>query len=290
MAEQAARDVALALAEDLGSGDLSADLLAADRSASARIVVREDAVLCGQAWVDAAFRALDPQVQLHWALHDGQRCSSGQVVLQVHGQTRALLSAERTALNFLQMLSGVASKTAQFVGLVAAANAAHGTRAQILDTRKTLPGLRLAQKYAVRCGGGVNHRIGLFDAVLLKENHIAAAGGVAQALALARACPGAPRFVQIELETLEQLQDALQHGATLVLLDNMDLPALRAAVALNRTLGARRACGPAQLEVSGGVNQDTVAQIAACGVDRISVGDLTKNVRAVDFSMRFQAQ
>ena len=283
IAELAQRDTTLALAEDLGhSGDLTAGLIDPDRRCKARIIAREAAVLCGSAWVEAAFKTLDPQVQLHWRVTEGQRCQPDQVVLEMQGQARALLSAERTALNFLQLLSGVATKTARYVAAVA------GTRAQIVDTRKTLPGLRLAQKYAVRTGRGVNHRIGLYDAVLIKENHIAAAGGIAQVLARAQTeAPGA-RFVQIEVETLSQLREALTHGARMVLLDNMDLPTLHAAVALNAELGAAHAGGPAVLEISGGVTLDGLATLAATGVDRISIGTLTKDVQATDYSMRFE--
>ena len=196
---------------------------------------------------------------------------------------RALLTAERTALNFLQMLSAVATKTAMYVAAIA------GTGTQIVDTRKTLPGLRLAQKYAVRTGGGANHRIGLYDAILIKENHIAAAGGIAQVLAQAAAYKDAASFIQIEVETLEQLREALQHGAAMVLLDNMDLPTLRSAVAINRELGATRAAGPAILEISGGVTLKGLRTLAETGVDRISIGALTKDVTATDFSMRFAA-
>ena len=289
IAELARRDVAHALSEDLGtdpaSGDLTAGLIRVERRAKARILAREAAVLCGTAWVEAAFKALDPLVQLRWHVGEGQRCQPDQVVLEIGGQARALLSAERTALNFLQLLSGVASKTARYV---AAVTGVAGSRAQIVDTRKTLPGLRLAQKYAVHTGGGVNHRIGLFDAVLIKENHIAAAGGIAQVLAQARsAAPGA-RFVQIEVETLAQLREALDHGARMILLDNMDLATLHAAVALNAEVGAGRTLGPAVLEISGGVTLDRLATLAATGVDRISIGTLTKDVQATDYSMRFE--
>lgn len=283
VAALAHRDVAVALAEDLGAGDLTAGLIDPDRPARARILARESAVLCGSPWVDAALRALDPAVRLSWQVAEGQRCAANQTVLHIEGSARALLSAERTALNFLQLLSGVASKTASYVAAVA------GTRAQIVDTRKTLPGLRLAQKYAVRTGGGVNHRIGLYDAILIKENHIAAAGGIAQVLAQAQAHAATARFVEIEVETLEQLHEALAHGAAMVLLDNMDLPTLRAAVALNAELGSPRPLGAAILEISGGVTLDGLRTLAETGVDRISIGTLTKDVRATDYSMRFEA-
>ena len=266
-------DVARALAEDVGSGDLTAALIDPAAQARALILAREPAVLCGQPWVEAAFRQLDPQAVLHWQVAEGARCAADQVVLEVQGRAAALLSAERTALNFLQLLSGVASKTATYIAQTA------GTRARIVDTRKTLPGLRLAQKYAVHVGGGLNHRIGLYDAVLLKENHLAAAGGVRPALAAAQRVASGARFIEIEVETLDQLTEALDAGATMVLLDNMTLPQLHEAVRLN--------AGRAVLEISGGVTLDGLAGLAATGVDRISIGALTKDVRATDFSMRF---
>jgi nicotinate-nucleotide pyrophosphorylase (carboxylating) len=283
IAELARRDVAMALAEDVGVGDLTAGLIALGKKASAKIIARESAVLCGTPWVTAAFTALDPSVQLRWQVQEGQRCQADQTVLEMQGDARALLTGERTALNFLQLLSAVASKTAVYVEAIA------GTGTQIVDTRKTLPGLRLAQKYAVRTGGGVNHRIGLYDAILIKENHIAAAGGIAQVLAQARAFKDAASFIQIEVETLEQLREALQHGAGMVLLDNMDLPTLRQAVWINREIGATRAGGQAILEISGGVTLNGLRTLAETGVDRISIGALTKDVSATDFSMRFAA-
>jgi nicotinate-nucleotide pyrophosphorylase (carboxylating) len=281
IAELARRDVAVALAEDVGSGDLTAHLIDPTRKAHARIVARESAVLCGTPWALAALTALDPNVQLTWLVQEGQRCAANQTVLEMQGSARALLTAERTALNFLQLLSGVASKTATYVAAVA------GTQADIVDTRKTLPGLRLAQKYAVRIGGGVNHRIGLYDAILIKENHIAAAGGIPQVLAQAQGAAAA--FVEIEVETLEQLREALAHDAAMVLLDNMDLATLRAAVALNREMAATRRTGAAILEISGGVTLEGLRLLAETGVDRISIGTLTKDVQATDFSMRFEA-
>ncbi len=268
----AAADVARALAEDVGGGDLTAALIDPARPAQARVMARENAVICGTPWVEAAVRALDPAARLTWAVAEGQRCAPDQTVLTIEGRAQALLSAERTALNFLQLLSAVATQTARYVEAVA------GTRAAIVDTRKTLPGLRLAQKYAVTTGGGVNHRIGLFDAVLIKENHIAAAGGVAAVLRRVRETAPAARFVEIEVETLAQLDEALACGATMVLLDNMDLPTLREAV--------RRNAGRAVLEISGGVSLSTVRALAETGVDRISIGALTKDVKAIDFSMR----
>ena len=270
-------DVARALAEDVGAGDLTAGLIDPQRRARARVLVRESAVLCGSAWATAAVLALDPSATLTWHAAEGQRMQADAVVLHMEGQAQALLTAERTALNFLQLLSAVATHTASFVAAVAEVP---GNRAAIVDTRKTLPGLRLAQKYAVRAGGGTNHRIGLFDAVLIKENHIAAAGGVTAALQRAQAVAAQAQFVEIEVETLAQLDEALTAGARMVLLDNMTFDQMRQAVALN--------AGRAILEVSGGVNMDTVREIAATGVDRISIGALTKDVRATDFSMRFE--
>jgi nicotinate-nucleotide pyrophosphorylase (carboxylating) len=281
VAELARRDVALALSEDVGGGDLTAGLIATGKTTQAKIIAREDAVLCGTPWVTAAFTALDPAVQLTWHVQEGQRCRPNQTVLDVQGDARALLTAERTALNFLQLLSAVSTKTAMYVAAIA------GTATQIVDTRKTLPGLRLAQKYAVRTGGGANHRMGLYDAILIKENHIAAAGGIPQVLALAAAFKDAASFIQIEVETLAQLREALQHGAAMVLLDNMDLPTLYQAVALNRDLCATRTAGPAILEISGGVKLEGLRTLAETGVDRISIGALTKDVTATDFSMRF---
>jgi len=277
IAALAQADVARALAEDVGTGDLTAALIDPHRRARARILAREAAVICGEPWATAAVRALDPSAAIIWHVREGQRCQADQVVVEIEGNAQALLTAERTALNFLQLLSAVASKTAVFVDAVASVP---GNRAAIVDTRKTIPGLRLAQKYAVRMGGGTNHRIGLHDAVLIKENHIAAAGGVTTALQRANQAARTAMFVEIEVETLEQLREALDAGARMVLLDNMTLEQMRQAVALN--------AGRAILEVSGGVNMDTVRDIAATGVDRISIGALTKDVKATDFSMRFE--
>nr|WP_082366495.1 carboxylating nicotinate-nucleotide diphosphorylase [Paenacidovorax caeni] len=274
LAALAREDVRRALQEDVGAGDLTAALVPAQRRARARILAREEAVICGAPWAEAALRALDPGVQLAWQVAEGQRCAPGQVVLEIEGSARALLSAERTALNFLQLLSAVATKTRTYVDVVA------GTRARIVDTRKTLPGLRLAQKYAVRVGGGTNHRIGLHDAVLIKENHIAATGGVTAVLQAAQAVAAQAAFIEIEVETLEQLAEALAAGATMVLLDNMPLPMLREAVRIN--------AGRAILEISGGVTLDGLRALAETGVDRISIGTLTKDVKAIDFSMRLQ--
>jgi nicotinate-nucleotide pyrophosphorylase (carboxylating) len=274
VAEIAEADVARAFAEDVGDGDLTAGLVDPARRARARVLSREHSVICGGPWVEAALRQCDPGVQVHWLVHEGLRAMPDQVVVEIEGSARGLLTAERTALNFLQLLSGVATKTAAYV------EAVRGTRAQIVDTRKTLPGLRLAQKYAVRMGGGTNHRIGLYDAVLIKENHIAAAGGVTPVLEAAAKVAAQASFIQIEVETLAQLEEALAAGAKMILLDNMDLPTLRRAVLVNN----QRAI----LEISGGVTLDSVRALAETGVDRISVGAITKDVKAADFSMRLQ--
>jgi len=274
MLSQVLLDVARALQEDLGSGDLTAGLIDPTRRARARVLARESAVICGAPWATAALRALDPAARITWHVQEGQRCTADQVVLEVEGSARALLSAERTALNFLQMLSAVATKTRTYVDAVA------GTQAHIVDTRKTLPGLRLAQKYAVRMGGGTNHRIGLFDAVLIKENHIAAAGGVTAVLRAAEKVAAQAQFIEIEVETLAQLTEALEAGARMVLLDNMDVATLHEAVRIN--------AGRAILEISGGVTLDGLRALAETGVDRISIGALTKDVKATDFSMRLQ--
>lgn len=274
LAELARVDAARALAEDIGSGDLSAALIDPQQRSRAHILARQEAVICGHAWAEAAVRALDPAAHLSWHVAPGQRCCANEVLVHIDALSTALLSAERTALNFLQLLSGVATKTASYVQAVA------GTKARIVDTRKTLPGLRLAQKYAVTMGGGVNHRMGLYDAVLIKENHIAAAGGVAAVLhRLAHTAPQA-RFIEIEVQTLEELHEALACGARMVLLDNMDLPTLHQAVAIN--------AGRAVLEISGGVQLHNVRELAQTGVDRISIGTLTKDISAIDLSMRLQ--
>jgi nicotinate-nucleotide pyrophosphorylase (carboxylating) len=274
IAQLARADADRALAEDVGDGDLTAALVPAQRRAQARVLARESAVICGAPWAEAALRQVEPGVQVQWLVAEGERCAPDQVVLQVEGSARALLTAERTALNFLQLLSAVATKTATYV------EAVRGTRAQIVDTRKTLPGLRLAQKYAVKTGGGTNHRIGLYDAVLIKENHIAAAGGVTPVLQAAQRVAAQASFVEIEVETLAQLQEALAAGAKMVLLDNMDLATLREAVRIN--------AGRAILEISGGVTLEGLRALAETGVDRISIGTLTKDVKATDFSMRLK--
>ena len=271
----ARNDVDRALAEDVGPGDLTAALVDRSRPARARILAREPAVICGRPWVEAAVLACDTSARMSWHVAEGARCEADQVILHIEGNAQSLLTAERTALNFLQLLSAVATKTAEYVEMV------KGTRAAIVDTRKTIPGLRLAQKYAVKTGGGVSHRIGLYDAVLIKENHISAAGGVAAVLQRVKETAPNARFVEIEVETLAQLDEALDSGASMVLLDNMDIPTLTEAV--------RRNAGRAILEISGGVNLQTVRALAETGVDRISIGALTKDVKAIDFSMRFEA-
>jgi nicotinate-nucleotide pyrophosphorylase (carboxylating) len=272
LAAEIVRNVAAALAEDIGSGDLTAQLMPAGHPARGIVVSREEAVLCGSAWFDACFRRLDAGARIRWHAQDGARVLAGQMLCEIEADTRALLSAERTALNFLQLLSGTATVTRKFVDVVA------GTRTKIVDTRKTLPGLRLAQKYAVRCGGGGNHRFGLYDGILIKENHILAAGGVAPVLAQAHDLAPAGVFIQIEVETLEQLEEALAAGAKMILLDNMSPAQMRKAVTL--------AAGRALLEASGGVDLAKVRAIAETGVDRISIGSLTKDVRAIDLSLR----
>jgi nicotinate-nucleotide pyrophosphorylase (carboxylating) len=266
-------DVRRALEEDVGSGDLTAALVPASRRAVATIVCRESAVICGEPWVTEVLRQLAPTAQATWHVRDGARCAPGQKIVEIRGPARELLTAERTCLNFLQTLSAVATKTARYVAEV------QGTRAAILDTRKTLPGLRLAQKYAVRCGGGSNHRMGLYDAILIKENHIAAAGSLTAAFRAAQAVGPRASFIQVEVETLTQLREALDAGVTMVLLDNMPLETIREAV--------RLADGRCSLEISGGVSFETLRACAETGVDRISVGGLIKDVKAVDFSMRF---
>ncbi|MBS0432291.1 MAG: carboxylating nicotinate-nucleotide diphosphorylase [Proteobacteria bacterium] len=270
-------DVRRALAEDIGSGDVTADLIDADERLRARIVCREradpPAVIAGMAWAQACFRALDADARIDWRCVDGDRVAADSVLCHVEGKARALVGAERCALNFLQTLSATATATRAYVDAVA------GTRATILDTRKTLPGLRLAQKYAVRCGGGANHRIGLFDAILIKENHVAAAGGIEPAITAARA-RHPDLLLEVEVESLDELAQALGAGADRVLLDDFTLPMLREAVSSS--------AGRAPLEVSGGVDLAHVREIAECGVDFISVGALTKHIRAIDLSMRFE--
>ncbi len=264
-------NVRRALAEDIGTGDITAQLIPAERLAHASVITRERAVISGSAWVDGVFRQLDPRVAVHWQVVDGEQVEAGRVLFQLEGPARALLSGERTALNFLQTLSGVATRCRHYADLV------EGTGVRLLDTRKTLPGLRLAQKYAVTCGGCHNHRIGLYDAFLIKENHIAACGGIAEAIAAAhRIAPGKP--VEVEVESLGELEQALAAGVDIVMLDELSLDDMRTAVAIN--------AGRAKLEASGGISDETLRSIAETGVDYISIGALTKHVQAIDLSMR----
>ena len=276
LAQATARNVRDALAEDLGLGDWTAQLVSAGRRARAHVVAKEAAVICGRPWFDACVHALDPAAALEWLAGEGDAVTAGSVVCRIGGDARALLSAERPALNFLQMLSGVAGVTRQYVDALAGASP-NPRGCVILDTRKTVPGLRQAQKYAVRVGGGRNQRMALWDGILIKENHIAAAGSIAAALHAARALASGVE-IQIEVENLDELQQALAAGATSVLIDDFSRDDMRRAVALN--------AGRALLEVSGGVDLAGVRDIAATGVDRISIGKLTKDVRAVDLSMR----
>ncbi|EKG40457.1 carboxylating nicotinate-nucleotide diphosphorylase [Pseudomonas sp. SZ57] len=264
-------NVRRALLEDVGSGDITAQLIPAERLAKATIISRDAAVIAGTAWVDTVFRQLDPRVAVHWQVTDGDRVSPNQALFHLEGPARSLLTGERSALNFLQMLSGVATRAQYFADMVA------GTQVKLLDTRKTLPGLRMAQKYAVTCGGCHNHRIGLYDAFLIKENHIAACGGIAQAVEAAhRIAPGKP--VEVEVESLGELKQALDAGADIIMLDELSLDDMREAVRLT--------AGRASLEASGGINDDTLRVIAETGVDYISIGAMTKDVKAVDLSMR----
>jgi nicotinate-nucleotide pyrophosphorylase (carboxylating) len=265
-----------ALAEDVGSGDLTANLIPADRRSSARVITRENTVLCGRGWFDEVFRAIDPQVKITWSAQDGDSVRAGQELCRLEGPARALLTGERTALNFLQSLSGTATITRQYVAAV------EGTQCRILDTRKTIPGLRLAQKYAVRCGGGTNHRIGLYDAILVKENHIAAAGSIAAAVKEARNV-GRGAMLEVEVENLDELNQALAAKVDRILLDNFTLEQMREAVRLTRSHANRGI----ELEASGNMSLETLRSVAETGVDYISVGGLTKHVRAIDLSMRF---
>jgi len=268
-------DIERAFAEDIGPGDATADLLDAGATATAVLTCREDAVLCGSAWFETAFRTLDPDVKIEWLVHDGDRVAAGTAVCRLAGKARALVTAERSALNFLQLLSSTATVTSRYVDAIA------GTGTRVLDTRKTLPGLRRAQKYAVRCGGGTNHRIGLFDAMMLKENHIIAAGGIRPAVNAARLIhPTLPLIV--EVETLDELSEAIAAGADRALLDNFTPAMLTEAVAYT--------AGRIPLEVSGNVELDTIRAVAETGVDFISSGALTKNVRAVDLSLRLDVK
>jgi nicotinate-nucleotide pyrophosphorylase (carboxylating) len=269
--------VTRALAEDVGTGDITAALVPADRIARATVVTRESAVLCGRPWFDATFRHLSREVRIDWQVDEGAKITPGALLCRLSGPARALLTGERTALNFLQTLSATATVTRGFVEAVA------GTACEILDTRKTLPGLRTAQKYATRVGGARNHRTGLFDAVLIKENHIAAAGSITAAIRAARGLTKVT--VEVEVEDLAELAEALAARPDMVLLDDFSLEDLRASVALNRAHGR-----PVKLEASGGIQLDNVRAIALTGVDFISVGSMTKHVRAIDLSMRFETQ
>jgi nicotinate-nucleotide pyrophosphorylase (carboxylating) len=270
-----AQQVERALAEDIGAGDVTAALIPAEKLGRATILTREDAIVCGIPYVDATFARLDPAVRTRWAVEEGGQAAAGQILATIEGPARALLTGERTALNFLQLLCATATAAHRYAACI------EGTGCRLLDTRKTIPGLRTAQKYAVRVGGGRNHRIGLFDGILIKENHILAAGSIAAAVAQARAA-GRSIPVEVEVETLAELQQAIDAGADIALLDDFPLPLLEQAVTLNR--GARR---PVQLEASGGVNLQNIRAIAGTGVDFVSVGGITKHVRAVDLSMRF---
>ena len=267
--------VRAALNEDIGSGDLTAALIPEAQPALATIITREAAVLCGQAWVDAVFAELGSRVSIDWHCHDGDTVKPGQKLCELRGPARTILTGERTALNFLQMLSAVATATRRYVDSVA------GTRATILDTRKTIPGLRLAQKHAVRVGGGSNHRIGLYDGILIKENHIVAAGGITPAVQRARE-QRATVLLEVEVETLAQAEEALRAGSDRLLLDNFSTALMREAVALRDRLAPGTG-----LEASGGIELQTIRSVADTGIDFISVGDLTKNIRAIDLSMRF---
>ena len=277
--EEINRNVSAALAEDIGAGDLTASLVPGERRVKATVISREAGVLCGTAWFDECVRRCDPTAKVTWQGADGDRIAANQLLCEIEGNGRALLTAERSALNFLQLLSAVASKVRIYADAIA------GTRAQVVDTRKTLPGLRIAQKYAVRAGGGGNHRLALWDAILIKENHIHAAGGIAQAMAAAKQVAEQAKdrckFIQIEVESLDELNQALDAGATMILLDNFSLDMMREASRIN--------AGRAILEASGNVTLETIRGIAETGVDRISVGALTKDVKALDLSMRFVA-
>jgi nicotinate-nucleotide pyrophosphorylase (carboxylating) len=274
LASEIERNARAALAEDVGAGDLTAPLIPSGKRVRAVVLCRREAVICGEPWFEACLRQLDTSVQVAWAVPEGAEVPASTQVCSVQGDARALLAAERVALNFLQTLSGVATATRRYVNAIA------GTRARIVDTRKTLPGLRLAQKYAVRIGGGANHRIGLYDAMLIKENHIAAAGGIRKAIEQAQSLERRGDWIQVEVENLDQLREAIDAGATMILLDNMSVEKMREAV--------RIAAGRAELEASGGITLENARAIAETGVDRMSVGGLTKDLKAADFSMRFE--
>ena len=264
--------VASALAEDIGSGDVTADLIPVDNVSSATVICRDDAILSGVAWFNEVFRQIDEHVQIEWNFNDGDVVPANSILCSLSGNSRSLLSGERAALNFTQALSATATQTHEFVRLIA------GTKAKILDTRKTIPNLRDAQKYAVLCGGGKNHRIGLYDMILIKENHIMAAGSISKAVSQAKELHPTIR-VEVETENLEEFREASKAGADVIMLDNFDLDTMRTAVLENN--------GAIDLEASGGINQDTILAIAKTGVDYISVGQITKDLKAIDLSMRF---
>jgi nicotinate-nucleotide pyrophosphorylase (carboxylating) len=271
-----AQQVTIALVEDIGSGDVTAELVPADQRVTGKVISREPAILCGRPWVTEVFRQLDPSVQLTWTADDGDRIAANQTLFEIAGLARPVLTGERAALNFLQLLSGTATATRRYVEAIA------GTASTILDTRKTLPGLRTAQKYAVLCGGAQNLRIGLFDQVLIKENHIAAAGSLTEAIRAARRAAGSKK-VEVEVETLQEFSEALQAAPDIIMLDEFSLSDMRAAVELNRASDHG-----VKIEASGRVTLETVRAIAETGVDYISVGSITKHVRAVDLSMRLE--
>lgn len=270
------KNVAIALAEDVGSGDLTAQLISNDANIAAQVISREAAILCGIAWFEACFNQLSSDIAIHWFVKEGDVLQPNQTLCKIEGNARTILTAERSALNFLQFLSAVATQTHQYVKAVS------GTHALIVDTRKTIPGLRYAEKYAVRCGGGANHRIGLYDGILIKENHIIASGSIAQTLHKARTIAPTEIMIEIEVETLDELRQALHAGATMILLDNFELEMLRNAVILNQQYTQ-----PAILEASGNITLTNVRSIAETGIDRISIGSLTKNIKAIDLSMQF---
>ncbi len=265
-----------ALNEDIGSGDLTALLVPENQKATAVIIARENAIICGKDWLDACFRLVDKEVVIDWHIQEGEHLSANQTLCRIHGKARSLLSAERCALNFLQTLSATATETRKYVDAIA------GTGAQILDTRKTIPNLRLAQKYAVTVGGGYNQRLALYDGILIKENHIAAAGGIRQVMQQAFAL-NCGKSIQIEVENLDELKQALDANADSILLDNFSNALLREAVNINKAAGKK-----AVLEASGGITLDNVREVALTGVDRISIGSLTKNIQAIDLSMRIE--
>ena len=273
--EQIHQQVALALSEDIGAGDLTASLISASERVRGKLICRDDSVACGRNWVDAVFETLDAGVQIDWHCEDGDDLHAGQTWCIIEGPVRAILSGERTALNFAQLLAGTATATRTLVREL------QGTQAQLLDTRKTVPGLRLAQKYAVQCGGGNNHRLGLYDGILIKENHIRSSGSIASALAAAETQAGRVDLIEIEVESLNELSQALQAGARRIMLDNFSVIQLRDAVKLNQ--------GRAQLEASGNVTAETIREIALTGVNFISCGEITKNVRAIDLTLQFDS-